>query len=124
MLLPLLPMRTLSRSLPVALMRTAEQRQVLDRANGMQRIGKTEADLGLNRVGAVAAGLVHHVAGIVNHIGVVASAAKHRVGASPTIKRIVAAEAGEHVVAEVAIKVSLNSEPVTFSKSSQWSIPP
>ena len=48
------------------------QRQVLDRADRMDRIGQAEGDRGLNQVGAVAAGLVDHVAGIVDDIGVVA----------------------------------------------------
>ena len=77
----LLPVRTLSRSLPVALMRgSAEQRHVLNRANGMDRIGKVEADLGENPCLCRRPRLVHHVAGVVDHIGVVASATIHRVG--------------------------------------------
>ena len=40
------------------------------------------------------------------------------------IKRVIATQSGEDVVAEVAIRVSLNSEPVTFSKLSSWCHPP
>ena len=61
----------------------AGQRQVLDAADGVYRIGKAEADRRQNRVGAVATGLVDHVARIVDHIGVVAGAAKHRSAPAP-----------------------------------------
>ena len=68
------------------------QRQVLDVANGMHRIGKAEADRRLNRVSPAPTGLVDHVARIVDHIGVVASAAKHLVGTGAAIQRVVAAK--------------------------------
>ena len=60
-------------------------------ADGMNGIGKAEADRGLNRVAAVATRLVDHVADIVDHIGVVASAAKHLVGTGTAIQRVVTA---------------------------------
>ena len=98
MLLPVLPVITLSSALPVPLMRRrAGQRQVLDIALGMDRIRQAEADRRLHRVGAVAAGLVGHIASIVHHIDVVARAAKHRVGTSTAIQRVVAVKAGQRI---------------------------
>ena len=103
MLLPVLPVITLASALPVPLMRRrAGQRQVLDLALGMNRIRQAEGDRRLHRVGAVAAGLVGHVAGIVHHIGVVARAAKHRVSTGPAIQRVVAVKAGQRIDAGIA----------------------
>ena len=73
--------------------RAASQRQVLHEG---QR-GKREADRRLDRIGALAIELGHHVAHIVDHIGVVARATKHLVGTGPAIEGVVAAQAGDHV---------------------------
>ena len=62
------------------------QRQVLDVAYGVNGISKAEADRRLNQVRAVAAGLVDHVARIVDHIGVVARATEHRVRTGTAIQ--------------------------------------
>ena len=76
----LLPVRTLVECVARAVDRARpSQRQVLDVAYGVDSIGKAEADRRLNQVRAVAAGLVDHVARIVDHIGVVARATEHRV---------------------------------------------
>ena len=78
------------------------QRQVLDAAQGMNRVGKAEGDRRLNQVNTVATGLVNHVAGIVDHIGVVARATEHRVGTGTAIQRVVAAKAGQDIRAAIA----------------------
>ena len=73
MLLPPLPISTLSSALPVALIAPVPVSVRFSMlANGMYRVGKAEADRRLNRVCAIPARLVDHVADIVDHIGVVA----------------------------------------------------
>ncbi len=78
MLAPALPVRALARALPVPLMAAVP---VSIRFSIAPRAGQREGDRGLDRVGAVAAGLVDDVAHIVDNVGVVAEAAQHRVGA-------------------------------------------
>ena len=103
MLAALLPVMVLFRALPVPLIAAVpSQRQVLDVAYGVNSIGKAEADRGLNQVRAIAAGLVDHVARIVDHIGVVARAAEHRVRTGTAIEDVRGAIAGDGVVQCVA----------------------
>ena len=64
------------------------QRQVVDVSYGMNGVSKAECDRRLNQVRAVAAGLIDHVARIVDHIGVVARAAEHRVRTGTAIQRV------------------------------------
>jgi len=56
----------------------------------------------MDSVDAVAAGLVDHVARVVDHIGVVAFAAEHRVGALAAVEQVIAAKAHQHVRSGVA----------------------
>ena len=44
--------------------RRSQQGEVLDRADGVHAVGEAEADRGLHRVGAIAAGLIDHVAAL------------------------------------------------------------
>ena len=74
----------------------AGQRQVLD--VGAQRV----ADAGLHRIGALAGGLGHRVAGRIDHVGVVAGAAAHRVVAGTAAENVVAGVADQRVVGSVA----------------------
>ena len=66
------------------------------------RLAREKVRARLDRVGAVAAGLVDDVADIVDHVGIVAEAAEHRVGAGAAIERVIAGEAPQDVVAGIA----------------------
>ena len=72
--------------------------QELDLRTRRERV----VDAGDDRVGALAHGLVHHVAGIVDEVGVVAGAAGHGVGTGAAVQRVVAGAADQRVVAGVA----------------------
>ena len=75
----------------------SSQRQVLDVAYGVDRIGEAETDRRLNQVRAVAAGLVDHIARIVDHIGVVARATEHRVRTGTAVQDVRGAIADKDV---------------------------
>ena len=80
----------------------ADEHQVLDAADGMDRVGEAEADRRPYRVDAAAAGLVDDVAGIVDDINIGASATDQHVGAAGAVEQVVAAAATEHIGAAIA----------------------
>ena len=82
--------------------RRSGERQVLDRADTRAALARLKCDRRLHRVGAVAAGLVDDVAGIVDDIGVGADTPEHRVGADAAVQHVVAAAAVEHIGRAVA----------------------
>ena len=82
----------------------AGKRQVLDRALGVDRIGKTEPDRQLNRVGAAAAALIDNVGNIIDNVKIVADVAVHIVGTKAAVDGVVAIAGKDDIVAAAALE--------------------